>query len=64
MNNVHETCFEAPATPVTRSVFPADAHALIFRPAHSVTMSAPRRKNQWSAARDRPPRSGPIGMLV
>jgi hypothetical protein len=47
MNNVHETCFEAPATQVTRSVFPADAHALIFRPAHSVTMSAPRRKNQW-----------------
>lgn len=44
MNNVLETCFEAP---VTRSVFPADAHALIFRPAHSVTMSAPRRKHQW-----------------
>jgi hypothetical protein len=47
MNVVHETCSESPATQVTRSVFPADAHALIFRPAHSVTMSAPRRKRQW-----------------
>lgn len=47
MNNVHETCFEAPATSVTRSVFPADAHGLILRPAHSVTMSAPKRKHQW-----------------
>jgi hypothetical protein len=47
MNIVHDTCFESPAMPVTRSVFPADAHALIFRPAHLVTMSAPRRKHQW-----------------
>jgi hypothetical protein len=31
----------------TRSVFPDDAHALIYRPAHSVTMSAPKRKHQW-----------------
>jgi hypothetical protein len=31
----------------TTSVFPDDAHALIYWPAHSVTMSAPKRKHQW-----------------
>ena len=45
MDISRSTC-SAMAT-VTRSVFPDDAHALIYRPAHSVTMSAPRRKHQW-----------------
>jgi hypothetical protein len=35
------------APPITRSIFPADAHALIYKPAYSVMMSAPKRAPQW-----------------
>ena len=35
------------APPVTRSIFPADAHALIYQAAPSVTMSARKRRSPW-----------------
>jgi hypothetical protein len=51
MHAVRSPCSAAAARdvepPNTKSVFPADAHALIYKPAHSVTMSAPKRRPQW-----------------
>ena len=35
------------ARPVTRSIFPRDAHALIYRPARSPMTSAPLRRQEW-----------------
>jgi hypothetical protein len=35
------------APPLTRSIFPGDAHALIYRPARSPMTSAPSRKQEW-----------------
>lgn len=41
------------APPVTKSIFPADAHALIYRAAPSVTMSARKRRSSWKLQFDR-----------
>ena len=35
------------ARPFTRSIFPRDAHALIYRPARSPMTSAPLRRQEW-----------------
>ncbi|MBR0707964.1 NADH dehydrogenase ubiquinone Fe-S protein 4 [Bradyrhizobium liaoningense] len=50
------------AAPLTRSVFPADAHALIYEPAPSVLTSAPRRKQEWKLKFERrsPLRTEPL----
>jgi ETC complex I subunit-like protein len=34
-------------TPITRSLFPVDAQAVIYKPARSTMMSAPKRKEEW-----------------
>jgi hypothetical protein len=39
--------------PITKSTFPADAHALIYRPSPSVTMSARKRSLPWQLEFDR-----------
>jgi ETC complex I subunit conserved region len=33
--------------PITRSLFPVDAQAVIYKPARSTMMSAPKRKEEW-----------------
>src|SRR5690348_1462171 len=38
---------------LTKSIFPADAHALIYRAAPSVTMSARKRRSSWKLQFDR-----------
>jgi ETC complex I subunit conserved region len=33
--------------PITRSLFPVDAQAVIYKPARSTMVSAPKRKEEW-----------------
>lgn len=44
---LNSTSLSHDAAPVTRSIFPRDAHALIYRPARSPMTSAPLRRQEW-----------------
>jgi ETC complex I subunit conserved region len=44
----HSTAPVAETTaPITRSLFPVDAQAVIYKAARSTMMSAPKRKDEW-----------------